>query len=304
MEADAELDLAYRYPFSSEARKYVSSLGARFDPAMLEMGKSRVEQALLKADIDYSRNSLREVKRKSVLSYIYARMLVSALGSKVAVDRYVAAEAKRSGNALRDEIEQNMIRIGKGLGINIEYSGSFSIGFGDFLRLSPQTPEYALVHQELEKGVVYMQKYKAARIIETAIKGEIAKGLPIPMKELPKEAIAYARTIKVPVPKVNVRIDENRYNWIAKLLSNPIADVRHRTVNLILAPYLVNVKNMGEDEAAKVIAEYIERCKQIDPNTGVNESYIRYQCRYAKQKGSKPLSRSNASELLKGVIDF
>ena len=304
MEPDASLDLAYKYPFSSEARKYVSSLGAKFDASMLGMGRSRVEQALQKSSIGYSRNSIGEVKRKSVLSYVYARMLVSALGSRIAVDKYVAAEAKRSGDALQEETEQNMIRIGKELGISIEYSGSFSMGFGDFLRLSPRNPEYALVRQELDKGVVYMQKYKAARIIQTAIRREIAKGLPIPLKELPKEAVSYAKTIRVPVPKVSVRIDENRYNWIAKLLATPIADVRHRTVNLILAPYLVNVKGMGEEESTKVIVEYIERCKQIDPNTKVNESYIRYQCRYAKQKGSKPLTRDNAAELLRGVVDF
>ena len=84
----------------------------------------------------------------------------------------------------------------------------------------------------------------------------------------------------------------------------PIADVRHRTVNLILAPYLMNVKQKNEDEAVALIMEYISRCKEIEPNTNVNSTYVRYQCRYAKSKGLKPLSLTNARELLGDVLNF
>ncbi len=302
--SDGLLDFAYKYPFSSEAREYVSGLGAKFDPAMLEIGKSRVEQAVSKSRIDYSRSSIREVKRKSVLSYVYARMVVSALNSRLAVDRYVTAEARRSGEALQDESDKDIVRIGGELGIKVGSNGTFSLSFSDFVTYAPRIPEYALVHQELEKGTVYLPKYKVARIIESRIRSEIAKGLPIPSKELPREVADYSKGIKVPVPKSSVRTDGSRYDWIAKLIATPIADVRHRAVYQILAPYLMNVKGMSEDEATKVITEYIERCRQVDPNTKINEKYIRYQCRYAKAKGLMPLSRERASDLLKGVVDF
>ena len=298
------LDFAYKYPFSGEARRYVSDTGAGFDASMLGMGRARVEQAISKSRIDYSRSSIREVKRKSVLSYVYARMVVSALGSRLALERYVAAEARRSGEALQDESGENIVRIGEELGIRIGNGELYSISFGDFITYAPRTPEYALVRQELEKGVVYLQKYKIAQVLEGRIKREIAKGLPIPLKELPREAGEYSRGVRVPVQKSAVRTDGSRYDWIAKLLAYPIADVRHRTVYQILAPYLMNVKGMGEDEATKIIAEYIERCRQVDPNTKINEKYIRYQCRYAKAKGTMPLSRGRASDLLKGVAEF
>jgi hypothetical protein len=231
-------------------------------------------------------------------------MLVSAIGSKLAIDKYVRAEAKRCGEALKDDTEENITRIAKELGMKLEYEKEFHIPLPDFLMLSPKTPDFALVHQELDKGTVYLPKYMAAKIVEAAISKEISKGLPIPAKTLPREVIAYSKGIKVPVQKVSVKIDENKYEWIAKLLTTPIPDVRHRTVNLILAPYLVNIKGMSEEDAAKVIIEYIERCKQIEPNTKINETYIRYQCRYAKAKGSKPLTYDNAKDLLKSVIAF
>ncbi len=302
--SESDLDIAYRYPFSKEARSYVAGLGAKFDTSMLERGRLRLEEALKKSRIDYSRTAIRAVKQASIVSYVYARMLVSALGNKFVIDRYVNAEARRSGQALQDEEEENVARIAKEIGMQISYEKEFSIRFADFLMFSPKTPDFALVHQEMDKGVVYMQKYKAAKIVERAIAAEIAKNLPIPAKELPKEVVAYAKTIKVPVPKVSIQIDAGKYEWIAKLIANPIGDVRHRTVNLILAPYFVNVKGMSEDDAAKAIIDYIERCKQIDPNTKVNESYIKYQCKYAKTKGSKPLSYDRARELLKDVVDF
>jgi len=79
--------------------------------------------------------------------------------------------------------------------------------------------------------------------------------------------------------------------------------VRHRTVNLILAPYLVNTKQLEVEQAARIISDYIERCKQIDPNTKINERYIEYQCSYAKRRGLRPLSHERAKELLGSAVE-
>ncbi len=302
--SDSDLEIAYKYPFSSEARSYIAGLHAGFDPTMLEKGRLRLDEAIKKSRIEYSKTAIRAVKQTYIVSYLYARMLVSALNSRIAIDRYVTAEARRSGDALQEETEGNIAKIAKEIGLGLSYDRDFSIKFTDFLSFSPKTPDFALVHQEMEGGIVHIQKYRAVKIVENAIAAEISKTLPIPAKGLPKEVVAYARTIKLPVPKVSVKIDSGRYEWIARLIANPIGDVRHRTVNLILAPYLVNVKGMTEEDATKAIIDYIERCKRIDPNTKVNESYIKYQCRYAKSKGSKPLSYERARELLKDVVDF
>ena len=149
-----------------------------------------------------------------------------------------------------------------------------------------------------------MEKRKAAMFMRGAIRDSVIKGLPIPLKELPAEVLSYSKRFKIAIPAASGQsgTDGRRYDWIEKLLSTPIADVRHRTVNLILAPYMVNVKNLAEDEAVEKIYEYIERCKQVDPDTRVNLSYIRYQCKYAKSRKSKPLSLDKARELLGDVL--
>ncbi len=53
-----------------------------------------------------------------------------------------------------------------------------------------------------------------------------------------------------------------------------------------------------------MISNYIDRCKELNPDTKVSEPYIRYQVKYAKEKGMKPLSLVKAKELLSDLIDF
>jgi hypothetical protein len=302
---DQNLDMAYRYPFSLEAKEIVARSKAAFDTNMMKAGRIRVDEALRTNVIEYKDTSISELKYSHIMSYLYARMLVSALNNRAAIAKYISAEARRSASALIEDSDDTLLRLAKELSIPIErLNGSFSMSFESYLGLAPRLPEYSLVHQEMKNGIVYLQKFKAVGVIETAIRKEIGRNLPIPARELPREVVQFSKGIKLPAQKLAVREDSARYRWIEKLLATPIADVRHRTVNLILAPYLTNVKGMGEEEAAKVIIEYIERCKALEPNTRINESYIKYQCKYSKQKGSRPLSFERARELLKEVADL
>ena len=41
--------------------------------------------------------------------------------------------------------------------------------------------------------------------------------------------------------------------WIEKLLDTPIDDYRKNAVNLILAPYLINVRKLSYDAALNII---------------------------------------------------
>ena len=246
-----------------------------------------------------------EIKRTYILSYVYSRMLISAIGNKIYLERYILAEAKRARSALSNETMPNILKLLGELGIEMGYSDErFIIGFARFLMLSSRSEQLSLVKQELDKGNVYLSKDSALRLVENAIADEIRKKMPIPASELPRRIIEESKGVKLPKINLKVEIREGSYRWIEKILTNPIADVRHRTVNLILAPYLCNIKGMGEQEAVNVITEYIERCKQINPDTKVNSSYIKYQCKYAKAKGLKPLSLEKARELYRGVLDL
>ena len=302
----AKLDFAYRYPISKEAHEVIAQLDSGLDERYIKLGAMRVEDDINSEGISFTKTSMTELKRSSLISYVYSRMVVSAINNKYALDRYVKAEARRIGTALLDDTSDGMLRIAGQLGIGMEEADTgFVTDFEKYLMLSPRTPAFSLVHQKLAKGKVYISRAIAARIIETSAASSIARNLPIKPSEIPKKVLEYSKAVRLPKQKISVlKANSPSYSWIDKLLATPIPDVRHRTVNLVLAPYLVNVKGLSEDEAAKVINDYIERCKQINPDTRINGTYIAYQCKYAKAKGLRPLSYTKAKDLFKGIIDI
>lgn len=300
-----DLDFACKYPFSAEAKKLIARAAPELEEKFIRAGRIRVEEDLNSSAIPRYKTSLQEIKHTYVISYVYSRMLISAINNKAHLERYILAEARRSRGALEEETMPNLLRLLSELGIEMSYSGGrFVIGFRKFLTLSSRSPGLALVKEELDNGLVYLPKEDALKLTENAIADEIRKNLPIPAADLPMRIMEESKKIMVPMINTRVDIREGSYRWIEKLLSNPISDVRHRTVNLVLAPYLVNVKGLGEDQAAGIILEYIERCRQVNPDTRINSSYIKYQCRYAKSKGLKPLSLEKARDLYNGVLEL
>ena len=300
------LDRAYKYPFLKDSKALVHETNPPFSQRHMEEGRSRVEKALLEGKIGFYKTNIKDVKYAHLMSYVYARMLVSAIGRKGEVLRYADAESKRSADALKVAGEEEILAVASELGGEIfRDAGNFYMPFEKYLRYAPDNKAFALSLQELDKGKVIMGERLAIGILRRIIRKEIMKNLPIPRKELPKEIIECSLKIKLPEVKLEGAAEApGKYRWIEKLLATPIPDVRHRTVNLVLAPYLTNIRKMSEVDAVRVIIDYINKCKEIEPNTNVNESYIRYQCRYAKSKGMKPLSKENAKELYGNLIDL
>ena len=232
-------------------------------------------------------------------------MLASALNDRYLLNVYINAESNRVRSALSSDETANAVELSKELGIPVtSEDGSFAIRFEQFLMNKQKGTGLQLVNRSLGNGMVYLSLAELSEIIAEAARKRIAANLPIGSKKLPKEIIEYAKGVKRPVRKASVQQGGKVYRWIEKILETPIHDVRHRTVNLILAPYLINVRNMPEEEAEKIITEYIEKCKELNPDTNVNGSYIKYQCRYAKSKGLKPLSLKRAKELYEGTLDL
>jgi hypothetical protein len=306
MDSEAEkLDFSYRYPFSKTAIGVISSAPSRIEERYLKLGRIRLEEDLHKKAPIFEEVRLEEIKRAIVISYVYSRMLASALNDRYLLNLYINAESNRAKSILSSEKMQNLLRLSEELGIPILHEGdAFAMRFEDFLMNKRKGSAQSLVNANLHKGKVYLSAAELSEIIAESARKRIAANLPISAKNMPKEIIEYAKGVKRPVRKVRAASGGKVYRWIEKILATPIHDVRHRTVNLILAPYLINVRNMPESDAAKIISEYIERCKELNPDTNVNQAYINYQCRYAKEKGMKPLSLKRAKELYAGTIEI
>ncbi len=305
MHTKEQLDFAYRYPFSDEAKEIIKNLDFKTVEQMhLITGKARLEEAFENGKIEYHESNYG--KLDFVIGYAYARMLVSSLKNISLIMKYANAEAKRASDALEKDTEVNILRISKELGIDVTQEGkTFMIDFTQFLANAPIEQDFTLANQKLVKGTVMLDKHQLIKVLEVAISKNVAKGLPVKTTVIPKIVIEYSKGIKLPVQKVLFkRTPGGGILWIDKLLQTAIPDCRHRTVNLILAPYLVNIKGMPVDKATEAISSYITLCKTVNPDTKITYRYIKYQCDYAKSHGLKPLSLARAKTELGGGIDF
>ena len=52
-------------------------------------------------------------------------------------------------------------------------------------------------------------------------------------------------------------------SWIDSLLETPIEDHRKYVMWRILAPYLINVRELSKDEAFNVVRDWLNKCHQL-----------------------------------------
>jgi hypothetical protein len=81
----------------------------------------------------------------------------------------------------------------------------------------------------------------------------------------------------------------NMISWIEKLIETPIEDYRKNSVNLILAPYLINIRKLSYDAASNIINGWLSKCRilrQLDQNFDYT---VRYALKYSAKNGNRPL---------------
>jgi hypothetical protein len=87
------------------------------------------------------------------------------------------------------------------------------------------------------------------------------------------------------------------YTWIEeKILANSFPDYRKIIVDLILAPYLINIKKMSYQESYQVIREWLDKCnslKKLDNYSNFVNYRIHYALKTAAKKGIGPMSLNN-----------
>jgi hypothetical protein len=84
------------------------------------------------------------------------------------------------------------------------------------------------------------------------------------------------------------------YEWIdTKILAKPFPDCRKLVVDLILGPFLINIKKMSYEESYQIIKDWLEKCnnlKKLDNYQNFVNYRIHHALKIATQKGIKPMS--------------
>ena len=78
-----------------------------------------------------------------------------------------------------------------------------------------------------------------------------------------------------------------------KILANPFEDCRKIIVDLILAPYLINIKKLSYQESYQIIREWLDKCnslQKLDNYSNFVNYRIHYALKTAVSKGIGPMS--------------
>lgn len=90
----------------------------------------------------------------------------------------------------------------------------------------------------------------------------------------------------------NSNFTKSEIKWIEKLLKTALDDYRKTTVNLVLAPYLSNIRQLSFEQSMEIINQWLELCKterrlDFNPKHLINTALI-----VATKSGYKPMSLS------------
>lgn len=204
---------AAKYPFLKEASVFAEEhsegidmllTGDRYTEAR-ERGLMRVIGALEKHTIPDAPRGNDYYRLTEILSYPYARILVSAIGDRLLVKRYALAEAERMNALLTDDPESVPAVVGE-LEINAlaNKDGSIDMHFADFLRFSyvMKAVEWKLINMKIRNGYVRLTKDKFVRLLQNAYRIRLEEELPL---KIPEEFMQY---LKKDIERVGLLLSE------------------------------------------------------------------------------------------------
>jgi DNA primase large subunit len=188
------------YPFLREATQFVKErqlglddlIGHTMTAEARRRGKSRVLTALSDLSVPNSPVTSKDEAVQEILSYPYARILVSCTGDEALVRRYALAEAKTFNERLKREDVATIIALAGELEVEASLEdGALRMHFTDFLSYTSglRGPEWKLVNQDMRRGFVLLEKNKFVRVLEQALDEKIEDELPLPVNDELLEAV-------------------------------------------------------------------------------------------------------------------
>ncbi len=208
------------YPFLSAASNYVEALGVTLDDLITAAtferarvrGKERVREAIQEGAVRKPVIMSTAQAEMELLSYPFARILVSCIGNAHFVRRYALSEAKSAYNKLLEDSSTGssagtdvIYEMAHEFDIQVDFSrlshehAQVQMPFVDYLRFTSNLRDkrWKLVNRGLEKGQVNLRKGEFLRVIQEAIYARIRKDLPLDVSGVLCESMRkYTRDIE------------------------------------------------------------------------------------------------------------
>jgi DNA primase large subunit len=188
------------YPFLAAASSYVEASGVTLDDLTTKVaferarvrGKERVREAIRSGAVSKPMIMRTAQAEMELLSYPFARILVSCIGNAHLVRRYALAEAKSAYSKLLEDASTStatdvIYEMAREFDITVNLSSlpqehlQVQLPFVEYLRYTTNLRDkrWKLVNRGLEKGQVNLRKSEFLRIIQEAIYERISKDLPL-----------------------------------------------------------------------------------------------------------------------------
>jgi DNA primase large subunit len=224
------------YPFLAAATSYVEASGitleALISGAVLERarvrGKERVREAIRAGAIRKPTVMTRGQAEIELLSYPFARILVSCINNAHLIRRFALAEAKSaymtlkegSGSTFGGGDTDLLYDMAREFDLHLELSGMphehapVRIPFAEYLRYTANLRDkrWKLVNRALEKGQVNLRTSEFLRILQEAIHARIRKDLPFDVPPTVCESVRrYTKELEVELEAWRKKFGEDEF---------------------------------------------------------------------------------------------
>jgi hypothetical protein len=285
-------DLELRYPFAPRSRKFFESVPVEDGLTSREVigqTESRLLSALGRGRYEPHISELVE------FSSFFAGALVASQDTVLA-SRFSKKEAERAKEFfVRETPGTKVMNMTECFGVTFQQTDTdsgradYSLPFEDYLSTVSKyelgkNPKWKLARQELDAGTIRMTDNMLNDLFGDCALVAVAEGVrnlrkaPFP-KQLQELKVRVVQYVPASRPKTN-----KGYLYVEDLLQHPVSDGRHRLVWLVLAPYLVNVKKVDDEQAIEKIRAFVAAAGE----SSELRRFVEYNVRRARRNGLLP----------------
>jgi DNA primase large subunit len=255
---DYDIGKLGKYPFLSEAREYVGSLGLSLGDlldhpvysACVETGRKRLLDAI---NGSYSPDLSDPLSMQlTVLSYPVARMLVNSLNNRFLLEKYSRGEAASVYRLLDGEDRSVVDEIVSDL--KVEYAGG-RMPLAEYLRLVKylvrESGKWKLVNRVVDAGMIEVGETDFKLLLREAVKLRVME--PVDLKNIPDRLKVMAKNLSAPLTGsrevVDIKnVDENALpECIRKMITMLETGTASHNAMFILATFFLNLGLDKED---------------------------------------------------------
>jgi hypothetical protein len=285
-------DLELRYPFAPRSRKFFESIPVEEGLASREVigqTQSRLLSSLGRGRYEVHISELVE------FSSFFAAALVASQ-DPVLASRFSKKEAERAKEFfVKEEPRAKATTMTECFGtvLQVEDAGdrraSYTLPFEGYLALASRyelarNPKWKLARHDLDAGTIRMSDNMLNDFFGDCALAAIAEGVRnLRRAPFPKQLLGVKSDVIQYVPSPKPKTNKG-YLYVEDLLAHPTSDGRHRLTWLVLAPYLVNVKKLDDEQAIEKIRAFVAAAGE----TSAMRRFIEYNVRRARRNGLLP----------------